>query len=55
LRDTSYSNPGFEAWQQGHRIDWNDGASWWNPFHQQMADAVARGVTVRRARGVSDR
>ncbi|MFF4230228.1 DUF6879 family protein [Streptomyces sp. NPDC001820] len=54
MRDTYYSNPRFEAWRQGHRVDWNDRASWWHPFHQKIADAVARGVTVRRARVVSE-
>ncbi|NUK56820.1 DUF6879 family protein [Streptomyces lunaelactis] len=54
MRDSYYSNPRFEAWQQGHRTDWDDRASWWRPFHQQIADAVARGVSVRRARVVSE-
>ncbi|MFH8739011.1 DUF6879 family protein [Streptomyces sp. NPDC017964] len=54
LRDTYYSNPRFEAWQRGERVDWNDRASWWRPFHQQIADAVGRGVRVRRARVVSE-
>jgi len=54
LRDSYYSNPRFEAWQQGHRVEWSDRASWWRPFHQQIADAVARGVTVRRARVVCE-
>lgn len=54
LRDTYYSNPRFEAWLKGDRIDWADRASWWRPFHDQIADAVARGVVVRRARVVSE-
>lgn len=54
LRDSYYTNPRFEAWQQGRRVDWENRASWWRPFHQQIADAVARGVTVRRARVVSE-
>ncbi|EKX61430.1 hypothetical protein Sipo8835_29440 [Streptomyces ipomoeae] len=53
-RDTYFSNPRFEAWQRGQRVDWADRASWWRPFHQDIADAVARGVTVRRARVVSE-
>ena len=53
-RDVYYPNPRFDAWQRGHRIDWDDRASWWRPFHQQIADAVARGVAVRRARIVSE-
>jgi hypothetical protein len=54
MRDAYYSNPRFEAWQQGERVDWNDRVSWWRPFHQRIADAVARGVSVRRARIVSE-
>lgn len=54
MRDTYFTNPRFEAWRDGQRVDWNDRASWWRPFHQDIADAVARGVTVRRARVVSE-
>lgn len=54
MRDAYYSNPRFEAWQDGDRVNWEDRASWWRPFHQDIADAVARGVTVRRARIVSE-
>ncbi|MFI7315129.1 DUF6879 family protein [Streptomyces hygroscopicus] len=54
MRDTYYSNPRFEAWQNGERVNWDDRASWWRPFHQDIADAVARGVVVRRARVVSE-
>ena len=53
-RDVYYSNPRFEAWQNGQRTDWADRASWWRPFHQEIADAVARGVVVRRARVISE-
>ena len=44
----------FEAWQRGHRTDWDDRASWWHPYYQAVSDAVARGVVVRRARVVSE-
>ncbi|MBN0043132.1 hypothetical protein JS756_03180 [Streptomyces actuosus] len=54
MRDAYYSNPRFEAWQNGERIDWDDRPFWWRPFHQDIADAVARGVSVRRARVVSE-
>ncbi|MFE3739804.1 DUF6879 family protein [Streptomyces sp. NPDC059134] len=54
LRDTYFSNPRFEEWRTGSRVDWSDRSSWWLPFHQQIADAVARGVAVRRARVVSE-
>ncbi|MFZ4301000.1 DUF6879 family protein [Streptomyces cinereoruber] len=53
-RDDYGTNPRLEAWQQGERIDWEDRESWWHPFHQTIADAVARGVVVRRARIVSE-
>lgn len=53
-RDVYYSNPRFEAWRKGERTDWDDRGSWWRPFHDQIADAVARGVNVRRARVVSE-
>lgn len=53
-RDSYYSNPRFEAWQRGHRTDWDDRSTWWRPFHQNITDAVARGVAVRRARVVSE-
>ncbi|MER7794290.1 DUF6879 family protein [Streptomyces sp. NPDC097640] len=54
MRDMYYSNPRFEAWQKGERVNWDDRTSWWRPFHQDIADAVARGVVVRRARVVSE-
>lgn len=54
MRDSYYSNPRFEAWRQGELVDWEDRDSWWRPFHQEIADAVARGVKVRRARIVSE-
>ncbi|MFJ8233947.1 DUF6879 family protein [Streptomyces sp. NPDC094448] len=53
-RDQYFSNPRLEAWRKGERVDWDDRASWWRPFHQQIADAVARGIAVRRARVVSE-
>ncbi|MGI5143326.1 DUF6879 family protein [Streptomyces sp. CA-106110] len=54
MRDVYFSNPRLEAWQNGQGVDWDDRASWWRPYHQNIADAVARGVTVRRARIVSE-
>ncbi|MFF7158112.1 DUF6879 family protein [Streptomyces sp. NPDC008139] len=54
MRDTYYSNPRFEAWQNGDRVNWADRPSWWRPFHDLIAGAVARGVLVRRARVVSE-
>lgn len=54
MRDTYFANPRFQAWADGERVNWDDRASWWRPYHQAVADAVARGVTVRRARVVSE-
>lgn len=54
MRDAYFSNPRFEDWRAGQRVDWDDRASWWRPFHQNVADAVARGVAVRRVRVVSE-
>lgn len=44
----------FEAWRRGHRTDWEDYEAWWHPYYQAVADAVAQGVAVRRARVVSE-
>jgi hypothetical protein len=44
----------FAAWREGWEYDLEDRSSWWNGFHQSVADAVSRGVTVRRARIVSE-
>ncbi|MFW6690334.1 DUF6879 family protein [Streptomyces sp. MAR4 CNX-425] len=54
MRDRYFSNPRFEAWQRGHRVDWEDRASWWRPFHDDVAAAASRGVSMRRARVVSE-
>ncbi|WHX19842.1 hypothetical protein QFW82_23725 [Streptomyces malaysiensis subsp. malaysiensis] len=54
MRDSYYNDPLFEAWKRGERIDWNDRSEWWIPFYGHVADAVARGVRVRRARVVSE-
>ncbi|MBU3866052.1 hypothetical protein KN815_18810 [Streptomyces sp. 4503] len=54
MRDDYGTNSRLEAWQRGERVDWSDRESWWHPFHQAIADAVARGVGIRRARVVSE-
>lgn len=54
MRDGYFTNPRYEAWANGETVNWEDRASWWRPYHQNIADAVARGVTVRRARIVSE-
>jgi hypothetical protein len=47
-------DPGFIAWQNGHRLDIDDRGTWWNSWHDHVRDAVARGVAIRRARIVSE-
>ncbi|SHL58504.1 DUF6879 family protein [Actinacidiphila paucisporea] len=55
LRDSyMLDDPGYLAYQQGRRLDIADRASWWNGWHDAVAAAAARGVTVRRARVVSE-
>lgn len=44
----------FLRWLDGYRADPADRESWWRPFHSQVAEAVARGVAVRRVRIVSE-
>lgn len=47
-------DPDYHAWQAGHRIDPDDRTSWWRPWLQNVVDATARGVEMRRARIVSE-
>ncbi|MFE1024956.1 DUF6879 family protein [Streptomyces sp. NPDC058818] len=54
LRDSYAPTPRFEAWQRGERINWRDRASWWHPYDQLITDTVDRGVSIRRARVVSE-
>ncbi|MEV5281038.1 DUF6879 family protein [Streptomyces sp. NPDC051994] len=54
LRDSYASTERFEAWRRGERINWEVRSSWWHPYDQLIADSVARGVVVRRARIVSE-
>jgi hypothetical protein len=54
MRDSYAPTERFAAWQRGERINWEDRASWWHPYDQLIADTVARGVVVRRARIVSE-
>ncbi|RMB86409.1 DUF6879 family protein [Streptomyces shenzhenensis] len=44
----------FAAWCDGREYNHDDRASWWNGFHDAVADAVGRGVVMRRARVVSE-
>ncbi|OMI38618.1 DUF6879 family protein [Streptomyces sparsogenes] len=54
LRDSYAPTERFEAWRRGERINWDDRESWWHPYDQLIADTVARGVAIRRARVVSE-
>ncbi|MEU9044583.1 MULTISPECIES: DUF6879 family protein [unclassified Kitasatospora] len=47
-------DPEFIAFQQGKRLDPADRGSWWHGWHDAVAEAVGRGVVVRRARIVSE-
>ncbi|MER7980420.1 DUF6879 family protein [Streptomyces sp. NPDC095817] len=44
----------FAAWRGGHRHTPENRDEWWNDFHSSVAEAVDRGVRVRRARVVSE-
>ncbi|WP_030371017.1 DUF6879 family protein [Streptomyces rimosus] len=54
LRDTYAPTERFASWRRGEQINWDDRGSWWDPYLQTIADAVGRGVAVRRARVVSE-
>ncbi|MBA6438737.1 MULTISPECIES: DUF6879 family protein [Streptomyces] len=56
-RDTygvSNEDEDFAAWRAGHRHSPENRDEWWNDFHSAIAEAVGRGVKVRRARVVSE-
>lgn len=44
----------YADWKTGHRHDPDDRETWWRPWHSLIAETVARGVEVRRARIVSE-
>jgi hypothetical protein len=48
------SDPYFIEWKAGKRYDPADRESWWHPFNDVIAEAVGRGVDIRRARIVSE-
>ncbi|MFI6638243.1 DUF6879 family protein [Streptomyces sp. NPDC050504] len=54
LRDSYAPTERFAAWRRGDRINWEERDSWWHPYDQLIRDTVARGVSVRRARVVSE-
>ncbi|WP_406138653.1 DUF6879 family protein [Streptomyces sp. NBC_01089] len=46
--------PRVTAWRAGHRPDPGNRASWWRPWLDMVAEAVGRGVAIRRSRIVSE-
>lgn len=57
MRDSyavDYETGPFADWKAGARLDPDDRASWWRPWLDLIAETVGRGVTVRRARIVSE-
>ncbi|MER7818192.1 DUF6879 family protein [Streptomyces sp. NPDC096153] len=46
--------PRVAAWKSGYRPDPEDRSTWWRPWLDMVAEASARGVTIRRARIVSE-
>jgi hypothetical protein len=57
MRDSyavDYEKGPFADWRAGFRHDPADRASWWRPWLDLIQDTVSRGVTVRRARIVSE-
>jgi hypothetical protein len=57
MRDSyavDYETGAFANWRAGIRLDPDDHASWWRPWLDLISATVARGVTVRRARIVSE-
>jgi hypothetical protein len=49
-----YETGPFADWRAGYRHDPADRASWWRPWLDLVASTVSRGVSVRRARIVSE-
>jgi hypothetical protein len=57
MRDSyavDYESGPFADWKAGVQLDPADRASWWRPWLDLIAETVARGVVVRRARIVSE-
>jgi hypothetical protein len=56
MRDAYQPNdPEFIAWRNGKRLDPDaDRSTWWRPFLDVVVETRARGVTMRRARIVSE-
>ncbi|MFD8882402.1 DUF6879 family protein [Streptomyces erythrochromogenes] len=49
-----YETGPFADWRAGHRHDPGDRAAWWRPWLDLISATRARGVTVRRARIISE-
>jgi hypothetical protein len=47
-------DPALIAWRDGHRLDPENRGSWWRPWLDVIAEAIGRGVVIRRARIVSE-
>ncbi|MFE1957183.1 DUF6879 family protein [Streptomyces sp. NPDC059479] len=47
-------DPAFIRWQEGHRENPDDRASWWRPWLDVVAETTGRGVSMRRLRVVSE-
>ncbi|WP_328958175.1 DUF6879 family protein [Kitasatospora purpeofusca] len=45
---------GFRAWKSGRRLDPADRASWWRPWLDLVREVTANGVSVKRARIISE-
>ena len=57
MRDSyavDYEEGPFAQWRAGHRHDPADRDSWWRPWLDLIQETVNRGVSVRRARIVSE-
>ncbi|MFE9296300.1 DUF6879 family protein [Streptomyces niveus] len=52
--DVDYETGPFADWRAGHRLNPDDRESWWRPWLDLITETVSRGVTVRRARIVSE-
>lgn len=47
-------DPMFTAWKAGYRADPTDRESWWRPWLSMIRDVTTKGMSVRRARIISE-
>ncbi|RKN09661.1 DUF6879 family protein [Streptomyces radicis] len=52
--DIGNETEGFRAWRDGHRLDPGDRARWWRPWLDLVQEVTGQGVSLRRARVVSE-